>query len=132
MSELERLQAEADRWRADRDAAQAALDKAEAALLAERFRDVPHFELGDYVLVRRKLFGRIVWSPARVVHVHLEYIPAEADRDGEPGKHWIGYTVQHRSPDGSGWNSANVGYAAREVRAAPADAEWVREGEARR
>ena len=130
MSELERLQAEADRWRAGRDAAQAALDKAEAALLAERFRDVPHFERGDYVLVRRKLFGRVQWWPARVHLAHLRYYPADTDRDGEPEKHVVSYSVEHRLP-GGGWTGETVGYWDREVQAAPDDAEWVREEAAR-
>ena len=111
MSEIERLQAEIS------DLTER-LAKAKAALLAERFKDIPRRAVGDLVLVRRSLFGKARWWPARIVHVHLSYNQGR-DAKGEPWEtHHVSYAVNHELRDGS-YDAVSTGYGVQDVQDVP-------------
>lgn len=100
MSRLEELIAERDAIWMERKAVQDRLDIAEKALLEERFKDIPRHSEGDVILVKRKLFGKYRWWPAKVTSVHLRYTEGEF-QDGTPWENkTVSYSVYLRRDDG--------------------------------
>jgi hypothetical protein len=126
MSKLEELIAERDRLQEEVKAAQARLDAADNAVLEERFKDDDRYQVGDIILVPRKLFGQIKWWPAKITAVRLDYNEgtyAEDDRFDWSGQHWshrnIWYTVTLQTKDGA-FTGGSDAFEHKQVQAAPA------------
>ena len=94
------------------------LDAASAALLAERFRDVPRYSSGQTIQVPRKLFGKIVWWPARIAVVHLDYSSGTSGNGESWEQHLVSYTVFLRQKDGS-FGGSSEGYYHEQVQQMP-------------
>ena len=80
--------------------AEKVLAQAEQDLLEFRFRDWEHFEVGDHVMIPRKVFGKIKWWPAEVTGLDLHF----SEGDYRDGDHWetqyIGYRVKYQQSNG--------------------------------
>jgi hypothetical protein len=97
-------------------ALKARLAEAEAELTEERFADVPHYEPGDRLLVRRVIFGKPRWWPARVQSVRFHY-SSGINAAGTPWEHkLVSYSVTHEKAGGTGHADTTTAYWDSEVR----------------
>jgi hypothetical protein len=128
MSKLEELIAERDRLHQEKNEAQARLDEAEQAVLEERFKDYERFQVGDVILVPRKLFGERKWWPARVIDVRLNYNQGWYGEGytPDPGGYWenlsVSYVVTLQAKDGT-FTGKNDGFSHHQVQASPEPAD---------
>jgi hypothetical protein len=128
MTKLEELIAERDRLHQEKIEAQARLDDAEQAVLEERFKDYERFQVGDVILVPRKLFGKTVWWPAKIAAVTLHYNEGwyGENYSPDPGGHWenmyASYTVFLKQKDDT-FGGSSTGFYHNEVQASPEPAD---------